>query len=720
MRAVSRPAVYIGFSYFGALLLATFLGESVTPYIAAALLLSVPLCFIFRMHRRHPARMLVLCAAAAGMTVFSVLMLLTVRPAERYLGNTYRIRAVIESEAEAYSGNFRYTARVRSIKDTGQSVDFSVRLSHGEALPAEIGDTVECTVRFVPFLDDGGLSSRAAQLADGKLFAAYITDYEQIAVTPAAQKPPAYYSAAVRAQVRDSLLRALPKDEAAVLTAMLVGLRNDISDPLNSAYRTAGASHILVISGMHMAIIAQFALGALSLLGVRRKYAAGISIAFILAFMAVSGLSATVVRSGIMQIILLTGILIGRKADALNSLGVAILFLALVNPFCVGDVSLLLSFSATLGILALNPRMMRALTGRVRNVRRRMRLQRILPPAVTSVCAILGAMPVQLYVFGSVSFSAVLTSILVLYASAWLLRFGLLAAACLNIPFLAPAAAPFVFLSGLLAKYQNAVVRWMADAFPNAFCISGPYAAPTVLLCTVFLLCGLRLFRGRHTAVLYTLAAGVLAFGMAANWYLNGRGTRLLIYHTPLAACTARIDGDTASVFGCSGNAAAVGEALRNSGASRIDLLHVQPDESAVRCAEALAEEFPVSSVLYPDTVYFPTDAQRLPYAYGADGMLADGSTYSVTGGGDLVRFSAAGRTIALESGDGGFSTEAADILITDDAESMLRGALTVLQTEDARLNAETLPAGCYLLSGEHERICLRFGADGSYTIYGG
>ena len=146
----------------------------------------------------------------------------------------------------------------------------------------------------------------------------------------------------------------------------------------------------------------------------------------------------------------------------------------------------------------------------------------------------------------------------------------------------------------------------------------------------------------------------------------------------------------------------------------------MQPDESAVRCAEALAEEFPVSSVLYPDTVYFPTDAQRFPYAYGADGMLADGSAYSVTGDVDLVRFSAAGRTIALESGDGGFSTEAADILITDDAESMLRGALTVLQTEDARLNAETLPAGCYLLSGEHERICLRFGADGSYTIYGG
>lgn len=38
MKAVSRPAVYIGFSYFGTLVLAVFLGESVTPFAAAVLL----------------------------------------------------------------------------------------------------------------------------------------------------------------------------------------------------------------------------------------------------------------------------------------------------------------------------------------------------------------------------------------------------------------------------------------------------------------------------------------------------------------------------------------------------------------------------------------------------------------------------------------------------------------------------------------------------------
>ncbi len=724
MRSVSRPAVYIGFTYFGALLLALFLGETVTPYLAVTLLLAFVICMALRLHRRRPAGMLMLLTAGAAMTVFSICMLLFVRPTERYIDGEYRIQAVIESEPERYNGNYRYTARVHTIEDTGQSVDFAVRLSHGEALEAEIGDTVTCTVRFVSFWEETGLSSRAAQLADQKVFAAYITDYAQISVTPAVQRPFAYYCAAIRAQVRDSLLRALPRDEASVLSAMLLGLRGDLSDTLNTQYRAAGASHILVISGMHMAIISQFALGALCLLGIRRRYAAGISIAFILAFMAVSGMSATVVRSGIMQIILLFGILIGRTADTLNSLAIAMLVLSVLNPFCVGDVSLLLSFSATLGILLLSPRMLRCLTSRVRNTRRRMWLTHLLSPVVASLSAILGSLPVQLYVFGSINFSSILTSALVLYASAWLIRFGVLAAILLNVPLLGPAAAPFVFLSGLLSKYQNTVVRMVAEALPQSFYIAGPYAAPAVLVCVVFLLCGFRLCKGKQTAVVYGLAAGVLAAGMLANAYLNAGCAQLLVLRTPLASCVALVENGSAAVFQCSGTDTAVAEALRSCGAQRIELLHVQSDEDAVRCAQSLATELPVSAVLYPDCVYWLSEENTLcqTYSYATEGMLNNGASYQITADGNLLYLSVRGCSIAVEQESSGFPSTSTDILITDSAESLLRGSLTILDTEDTVSSGilEQLPAGRYLLTGEHERICLRFDEGGHYTLYGG
>ncbi len=380
MTTVSRPAVWLGFSYFAALLLATFLGAGITPYLAAALFLALCAVLLLRMYRTHPAVLLMLLSATAGMVVFSVLSWLNVLPAERYIGNTYRIQATIESDGEHSYGRYYYKARLHCIEDTEQAVDFSIRLSHGEALRAEIGDGIACTAHFVAFEDGGGLSSRTSQLADGKLLAAYITDYESISIVPAKEKTPAWWCALIRNSVRDKLLSAYPKAEGSVLCAMLLGLRDDISDTATVAYRSAGASHILVISGMHMAIIAQFALSALCFFGIRRRYAAGLSILFVLGFMIISGMSVTVVRSGIMQILLLLGLITGRTADPLNSLAVAVLFLTVSNPFYVGDVSLLLSFFATLGIIQLSPRMMKALTAKITSDRRKEHAVRLLSP----------------------------------------------------------------------------------------------------------------------------------------------------------------------------------------------------------------------------------------------------------------------------------------------------------------------------------------------------
>ncbi|MGN0479013.1 MAG: ComEC/Rec2 family competence protein [Hominenteromicrobium sp.] len=722
-KGISRPAAVIGFTYFAALLLTAFLGAHNTPYVLGALLIALLLCFFSRQHRSRPALVLALFTAAAATAVFTLLSWFSVLPVERYIGNTYRIQAVILSEADHDYGNFYYKARVTRIEEPDQAVDFTIRLSHGEALNAEVGDTLSCTVKFVAFEDRFGLSSRTAQLAGGKVLAAYITDYGSVSITPAAKKPLAYYSSAVRAQVRDRILRAYPKAEGSVLCAMLLGLRNDLSDSLSDAYRAAGASHILVISGMHMAIIAQFALGVLSLFGIRKRWAAGLSVLFVLAFMVISGMSATVVRSGIMQIILLFGLLIGRQADPLNSLAIAVLCLTLQNPFCVGDISLLLSFSATLGMLVLSPRMLAFCTKRIRNPRRRIRLSRLLAPVTVSAGAILGALPVQLYAFGTVNFNAIVTALLVLYASAWLIRFGILAALCLSVPFLAPAAAPFVLLSGLLAKYQNAVVFWIADHLPGTLEISGAYLPAAVLICLLFfalavLLCG----RYGTPAAVYVLAACILLSGMAANEWLNGSRTRIMMLDSDYAQCTALIEGHSASVLSCSGNGSKVRDTLKDYGVRTIGFLLVSSEESAIRCAETLADAFPISAAAVPDTVCFPAvGTDTVNYHYGCTGKLPNGTEYTVSADGGRVRFSVCGKTVVLENQNGGYEACSADILITENMWGLAEAPFTVLKT-DAIIEeaAADLPAGDYILTSEHELLCLDFEADGRYTILGG
>ncbi|MGN0439604.1 MAG: ComEC/Rec2 family competence protein, partial [Hominenteromicrobium mulieris] len=374
---IDRPAVHIGFPFFAALFVASFFGAPFAAVSAVLLFAAVFLLLLFKQHRQRPNFVLSLIATAAAFAVFAVAMHLFVLPTERYDSGTYTVTGNVESFLTKSNGRFYYKLHVTHIDEPVQDVDFSVRLSHSEAFPAEIGDTVTCEAKFFAFEDSLGLSPRTSWLADNMVLSAYVTDYESVQVTPAEKRPFSYYVNQIRTHFHNLILENYPKAEGSVLSAMLLGLRDDMETELVSAYKKAGASHILAISGVHMAILTQFTLGFLGLLGLKRRPAALVSAVFTLLFMFVSGLSASVVRSGIMQLILLFGILLGRQAEPLNSLAVAVLTMSLLNPFCVGDVSLLFSFSATLGIILLAPRITKAATKNIRKPQRKAHLAKL-------------------------------------------------------------------------------------------------------------------------------------------------------------------------------------------------------------------------------------------------------------------------------------------------------------------------------------------------------
>ena len=288
--------------------------------------------------------------------------------------------------------------------------------------------------------------------------------------------------------------------------------------------------------------------------------------------MFVSGLSASVVRSGIMQLILLFGILLGRQAEPLNSLAVAVLTMSLLNPFCAGDVSLLFSFSATLGIILLAPRITKAVTKNIRKPQRKAHLAKLVSAFSVSLSAVLFTAPLQLYLYGTVQFVSVLTSLLALEISAWLLRFGLIAALLLAVPVLSPCAAPFVFLSGICVKAQNFIITLIAEHIPGTLRISGKYLPVTVVICVLFFTLSMLLYRRKNKALPCVLAMCILLCGMGANALLNQSAARLVVFRTDYAACTAIITNISAEVLGCSGNAASVETALRANGAEQITL----------------------------------------------------------------------------------------------------------------------------------------------------
>ena len=716
---ISRPAAYVGFTAFASLLIATFFGVQYTPYLAAATLLLGVVLWICRVRRKAPAALLILLTAAFFLTYYTFAYHRTVTPFERFADEKYNVEAVILSKPEKSSGNFYYKAKITHMEGVPLDTDFTIRLSHGESLNAEIDDTVSCTVKFFAYKDAVGLSSKTSWLSEDAALGGYVADYENITVTPAEKRSLLYHLAEIRGAMHDRIERAFPRRESSVLAAMLLGLRDEISDETEAAYKGAGATHILVISGMHMAIVSQFVLRLLQRIGIRKRLAAALTVLPVLLFMGVSGFSPSVLRSGITQMLFLLGFTLGRKSDALNALGVSAILILLIKPFWIGSVSFLLSFTSTVGIITLSPRLLNACTHRIANAKTMHIAKQMLTPAVCAVAAILGSLPVQLYVFGTVNLASVLTSVLVLGASAWIIRLGLPTVLLLCVPALSAAATPLIFVTGLLIRYQNFVTALISNRLSGVLYVSGDYVQGSVLTVAGFLLLAFWVHRGKPLPVsVFLLAAVLFLSGAGVNRLLWKNQTRLLVFHNTYAECTALIQNESAVILGCSGNSGTVVNTLRKNGVREIDLLIVGEPESDIRCAELLCAEFPAKQILVPETVYFPTESPMGTYRYGTTCAVNDDVTLNISSAGQTMAFSVYGNDVILDGKRAVFVHTDCDIAVVDSLSSRAHGALTLLCNVDTvDTAAQSMTQGQYILLQEHEAVCLNFKPDGSYTI---
>jgi competence protein ComEC len=154
----------------------------------------------------------------------------------------------------------------------------------------------------------------------------------------------------LRERAHQTLRQLFPMPEASVFTGILLGIQSDIPDFLYQAYQASGTSHVLVISGFNIAIIA-----ALVSRLFRRIFPYGwdalaslIAIGF---YTVLVGAQPPVVRAAIMGVMALPAYLLGRRLIGLNGLAFTAALMVFFSPSLLQDVSFQLSFLATLGIM---------------------------------------------------------------------------------------------------------------------------------------------------------------------------------------------------------------------------------------------------------------------------------------------------------------------------------------------------------------------------------
>ena len=147
-------------------------------------------------------------------------------------------------------------------------------------------------------------------------------------------------------------------DELAIINAILLGQRQDISEDLRDSYASAGAIHILAISGLHIGIILLILnsiLKPLERISNGKLIKTILIVIFLWTFGIIAGLSASVVRAVTMFTAVAIGMHLKRPANIFNTLFSSIFVLLLFNPFYLFDVGFQLSYLAVFSIVIFQP-----------------------------------------------------------------------------------------------------------------------------------------------------------------------------------------------------------------------------------------------------------------------------------------------------------------------------------------------------------------------------
>ena len=455
-------------------------------------------------------------------------------------------------------------------------------------------------------------------------------------------EPFRYFPARWSRAVFDRLGELIPADAAGLPQAMLTGNRRGLTEAVREDLSWAGASHVVAVSGLHVAML----LGVVFLLLGRGRLSSLLGLAVLVLFVLMTGASPSVVRAALMLGLLLLAPFFREENDAPTSLALAGLLILLANPRAAANLSFQLSFAAVAGLLLVSkplldyfqglPRIKRllgwsGLKGWPRPLRTLLlrALRGLVRFVCASVAATLGALifstPISAAAFGSVPVYGVLTNLFILP----------LASVCLSGALLVLALG---LVSTALGGWAGWLLAWpvraiygicrLAARLPGATLWTDGYGLAFLLFGGLLLLLTLLLREKRYGRPLLALAAALaVTVGLQAREAASAEFSFAAL-DVGQGQCVCAVTEDFAAMTDCGGSggpAAGItaAEWLRRKGAARLDaLILTHYDADHVGGVETLLSLVPVETVYLPATDFDPENraaAEAAALAAGAE-----------------------------------------------------------------------------------------------------
>ena len=252
-------------------------------------------------------------------------------------------------------------------------------------------------------------------------------------------------------------------DHAGIQQAVMLGVREKVSEPMSNLFRDMGCMHVFAISGLHVGLLILVITLLLKAVGLSLNQMGWVLIPILLLFAYITGMRPSVWRASLMAIVYLIAPLIYAKPDMGNSVAFSALFLLLINPNQISEPSFVYSYLIVIFILLFYAKFKEKIH-RFSGVKRY-----FVSLILTTLAATITSIPLTLYFFGSGTWIGLLSNLFVIP-----MLFLIVLASWLSL--LLPALASIfnqsvyilieIILIGLRGLSALPVTVWQADEVP--------------------------------------------------------------------------------------------------------------------------------------------------------------------------------------------------------------------------------------------------------------
>ena len=375
---------------------------------------------------------------------------------DSYTDQQSLIQGVVAGEPDVREDNAKLTVEVQKINSQVVQNE-NILLSVSLYPEFHYGDEIKFTAKLqapqnFSANDDGRIFDYVGYLrARGIWYTAKVYKAELVSVNNG--NPVVAGLLKIKNIFKDSIQNNISEPESSLMNGILLGAKQSLGKDILAEFQETGTSHVVVLSGYNIAIVASSVMALLSKLSQNLSF--GFGVVSIILFTILSGSGASANRAAVMVVVALFAKRFNRDYKAGRALGFATLLLLAPNPLLlVYDPSFQLSVLATVGMLFVSP----LLLPRFKFLTEKFGIRETIS---TTVGVMLTTLPLLVYTTGIVSLVSLPVNVAVLGVVPTTMLFGFITGLLgLVSPYLGLVPG---FFSFVLLKYILTVIHYGAN-----------------------------------------------------------------------------------------------------------------------------------------------------------------------------------------------------------------------------------------------------------------